>query len=162
MADNLKTLRIVPLEPKFLPEVLEIEAVNHGAPWSEASFLREIEAPQGLFFVALLDGRVAGYGGGWFVIDEVHIINVSVKSDLQGRGIGRKLMVALLEGAKAAGILCSTLEVRAGNDSALHLYESLGYERVAVRKRYYPDNKEDAVVMWLMHLQDWNSVSRSA
>lgn len=162
MADNLKTLRIVPLEQKFLPEIIEIEAVNHGAPWSEASFLREIEAPQGLFLVALVAGHVAGYGGGWYVIDEIHVINVSVRPDLQNKGIGRKIMIGLLEGAKTAGMLCSTLEVRAGNAGALHLYESLGYERVAVRKRYYPDNKEDAVVMWLMQLQHWSSVSRSA
>ena len=162
MAAKSKTLRLAGLKEQHLPEVLEIENANHGAPWSEASFLREIQAPQGVFLVAILDGKVVGYGGAWYVIDEAHIINVSVCPELQNQGIGRKIMQGLLDEAKSAGMLCSTLEVRISNLAAIHLYESLGYEQVAVRRKYYPDNREDAAVMWLYDLPSWPKLARSA
>lgn len=65
-------------------------------------------------------------------------------------------MIELLSRARDADMTCSTLEVRAGNEAALALYENLGFKRVAVRKRYYPDNREDAVVMWLADLVAWS------
>jgi ribosomal-protein-alanine N-acetyltransferase len=66
----------------------------------------------------------------------------------------------LLQVAKAAGMDCSTLEVRAGNLGAIRLYERLGFKSEAVRKRYYPDNQEDAVVMWLYDLPQWEAPRR--
>jgi len=65
------------------------------------------------------------------------------------------MMIELLSKAKEAGMVCSTLEVRAGNDPAIQMYQKLGYEIAATRKGYYPDNREDAVVMWLYHLDTW-------
>ena len=70
-------------------------------------------------------------------------------------GVGRALMISLLSKAKALGMTCSTLEVRISNEAAILLYEDLGYVRVAVRKGYYPDNQEDAVIMWLYDLDRW-------
>jgi len=142
------TLRFEPLREEHLPAILEIERLVNGSPWSEKSFRNEIDHPHGIFRVAIEGGEVVGYGGLWLVIDEAHVTNVAVAPTHQRRGIGRKLMVQLLEAAQTAGMLCATLEVRAGNAPALHLYESLGFERTAVRRGYYPDNKEDAVVMW--------------
>lgn len=146
------TLRFEPLQEGHLPAILEIERQVNGSPWSEKSFRNEIDHRHGIFRVALENGEVVGYGGLWLVIDEAHVTNVAIAPTHQRRGIGRRLMIQLLEGAKTAGMTCATLEVRAGNAPALSLYEKLGFERSAVRRGYYPDNKEDAVVMWRHNL----------
>jgi ribosomal-protein-alanine N-acetyltransferase len=150
----MKTLRFEPLTTRHIPEILHIEAKTQTAPWSEQAFHNELANPQSYFLVALAEGKVAGYGGFWRCIDEAHITTVSVNPDLQRQGIARKLMKELLEKAREEGFVCSTLEVRAGNEPAIKLYEMLGYQTTARRKSYYPDNKEDALVMWLYDLQE--------
>ena len=148
------TLRLESLAEGHLSEILAIENAVNGSPWSERSFRNEIDHRHGIFRVALEDGRVVGYGGIWLVVDEAHVTNVAVAPAFQRRGIGRRLMVDLLTLAREAGMACSTLEVRAGNVAAIDLYEKLGFERTAVRRGYYPDNREDALVMWRHRLDD--------
>lgn len=150
----MKTLRFEALQEKHIPAILAIEKLTQTAPWSEQAFKNELANPQSVFMVALADGKLAGYGGFWRCIDEAHITTVSVDPELQRNGIARKLMKQLLEQAREEGFVCSTLEVRAGNEPAIKLYEKLGYKTTATRKSYYPDNKEDACVMWLYDLQD--------
>lgn len=151
----MKAVRFEALEESFLPAILEIEAEANSSPWSEKSFKNELINPQSIFRVIRAGGQLAGYGGLWLCVDEAHVTNVAIRKDLRGQGLGRRLMVDLLERAKDQGMTCSTLEVRASNEAALKLYERLGYQRAALRKRYYPDNQEDAVVMWLYELQSW-------
>jgi [ribosomal protein S18]-alanine N-acetyltransferase len=151
----LKTLRLEKLSEDHLPQILAIEQQNNSAPWSERSFRNELEHAHGAFFTAIAEGRVVGYAGVWFVIDEAHITTVAVDPELRRKGIGKRLMHALLEAAKRHGMTCSTLEVRASNEGAIRLYEDLGYVVAARRKAYYPDNKEDALVMWLHDLGAW-------
>jgi len=151
----MKSLRFAPLEESHIPSILEIESRVNTAPWSEKSFRNELGHPHGVFLVALLEGQVIGYGGFWMVVDEAHITTVAVSPDHQRKGVGRKLMVELLNRAKARRMACSTLEVRAGNEPAIRLYEDLGYVSTAKRKSYYPDNHEDAIVMWLHDLTGW-------
>lgn len=151
----LATLRFVPLEKGHIPKILEIEQVTHSAPWSQKSFENELEHKYGVFLVGLIDGEVCAYGGVWILVDEAHVTNVVVRENLRGQGIGRRLMIELLEKAKSKGAVCATLEVRASNAGAIHLYETLGFVQSTVRKKYYPDNKEDAVVMMLNDLVNW-------
>ena len=151
----MKSLRFAPLEEAHIPSILEIESKVNSAPWSEKSFRNELSHPHGVFLVVLLEGRVVGYGGFWMVVDEAHITTVAVAGEHQRKGIGRRLMVELLNRAKARHMACSTLEVRAGNVPAIRLYEDLGYVSTARRKAYYPDNQEDAIVMWLHDLASW-------
>ncbi len=132
-----------------------IEAEANSAPWSEQSFRNELTHSGGVFLVALLAGEVVGYGGMWLVIDEAHITTVAVATEHRRKGIARAIMVELLARAKRENVECSSLEVRAGNIAAIALYKALGYGEIAVRKGYYPDNREDAVVMWLYDLQQW-------
>lgn len=89
------------------------------------------------------------------MVDEAHIINVAVDPGHRRLGIARKLVSDLLLKARELGMVCATLEVRASNDAAAKLYEGLGFKQTAVRRSYYPDNKEDAIVMWLYGLQEW-------
>lgn len=109
-----------------------------------------------IFLVGLESGEIVAYGGVWLVIDEAHVTTLAVAESARRQGFGKRLMIELLSRAREAGMTCSTLEVRVGNEAALGLYENLGYERVAVRRRYYPDNQEDAVVMWLGDLVAWS------
>ncbi len=151
----LATLRFVALDKTHIPKILEIEQVTHSAPWSQRSFENELEHKYGIFLVGLLEGELCAYGGVWILVDEAHVTNVVVKSELRGQGIGRKLMIELLQRARTRGAVCATLEVRATNATAIHLYEDLGFVQSTVRKQYYPDNKEDAVVMMLNDLLKW-------
>ncbi len=153
----LTTLRLEPIREDRIPAILEIERQVNTAPWSERSFRNELDHPQGIFLTALVEGQVVGYGGVWLVIDEAHVTTVAVDPAHQRQGIGMKLMVALLEKSRNQGMLCATLEVRAGNAAAIELYKKLGFVIAATRKAYYPDNKEDAVVMWLYNLAEWSA-----
>lgn len=146
------TLRFEKLDVAHLPEVLRIEAQVNTAPWSERAFVNELTNPESCFLVAIADGVVAGYGGYWRCIDEAHITTVAVDPSRHRLGIGRRLMDELIDRAKSDGLTCSTLEVRASNDAAVKLYEGLGYSVVSRRKNYYPDNGEDALVMWCYEL----------
>ena len=149
------TLRFVPLTRELISNILEIENVTHSAPWSYKSFENELGHKHGIFKVALIDGNVAAYGGTWVLIDEAHVTNVVVRDDLRGQGLGRLLMHELLSEAMKRGALCATLEVRSSNAAAIKLYESLGFIQALVRKKYYPDNQEDAIVMILDKLDQW-------
>lgn len=151
----MKTLRFERLEEAHIAVILDIERRVNTAPWSEKSFRNELTHPHGYFLTVIEGGQVIGYGGFWMVVDEAHITTVAISPDYQRRGFGKKLMVELLNKAKDLGMACSTLEVRAGNEGAIKLYEDLGYTVAARRKAYYPDNKEDAMVMWLHGLANW-------
>jgi ribosomal-protein-alanine N-acetyltransferase len=154
---SLATLRFQDLTPEAIPAILAIEQESNSSPWSEKSFRNELDNPHKIFLVAYVDGQVVGYGGIWLVVDEAHVTNIAVSPPNRKLGIGRRLMVKLLQGAQEAGMTCSTLEVRASNTAAIDLYLQLGYQETARRKRYYPDNQEDAVVMWLYDLQAWEA-----
>lgn len=141
-------LRFEKLNESHLESILAIERVCNSAPWSERSFRGELDNAQSVFLTAIADGKVVGYAGLWVVIDEGHITTVAVDPDYRRKGIGRKLTKAILEEAREQGVVCATLEVRASNEAAIKLYEGLGFVQSARRRGYYPDNREDAIVMW--------------
>ena len=154
---SLQTLRFEELAESHIPAILAIEQEANSSPWSEQSFKNELDNPHKAFLVAIASGMVIGYGGIWLIVDEAHVTNIAISPDYRRQGIGQRLMVQLLDRAKEAGMTCSTLEVRASNAAAITMYEQLGYRETARRKRYYPDNQEDAVVMWLYDLQAWET-----
>ena len=133
-----------------IDNVVEVENNCFSIPWSKASFLREIENNEvALYLVAKIENKAVGYIGVWRIIDEGHITNVAVHSDYRGLGIGSMLVSELLSLCKKDGINSFTLEVRKSNEIAQKLYRKYGFEERGVRKNYYEDNKEDAVIMWL-------------
>ncbi|MBS1721464.1 MAG: ribosomal protein S18-alanine N-acetyltransferase [Armatimonadetes bacterium] len=149
----MKGVRFEPLASGHIAQILEIEKVSHGSPWHERSFQNELSHAHSVFVVALKGTDVVGYAGVWILADEAHVTTIAVQPELRGQGLGRELMDEVLARSAERGAVCSTLEVRAGNEAAIHLYESMGYVRAGLRKGYYPDNKEDAVVMWLHQLE---------
>jgi ribosomal-protein-alanine N-acetyltransferase len=98
-------------------------------------------------FVAMHDGEVAGYIIAWFLRGEVHVLNVAVTAKYQRQGIGRKLLSHVIELGEQSEHQLVTLEVRASNDPAKLLYVTMGFAPVGIRRRYYRDNDEDAIVM---------------
>ena len=154
---NLKTLRFEPLSDAHLPSILAIENQSHSAPWSELAFRADLDHQFSLFRVALLQGQVVGYAASWLIVDECHITNVAIDPEFRRQGIATRLLVRLLEEARQLGMACATLEVRQSNQAALQLYLDLGFIETAVRKGYYPDNREDARELWLYDLAGWNA-----
>jgi ribosomal-protein-alanine N-acetyltransferase len=130
-------------------EVVAIERTSFTDPWSARAFAMETaeKAERSWSWVAELNGRVAGYIVAWPVEDEVHLANIAVAPQWRGRGIGRFLMEKLLERARRGKASWIALEVRFSNHWARRLYESLGFRPVAIRKNYYRNDAEDALVM---------------
>ena len=91
---------------------------------------------------------VVGYAGLWLMVDEAHITTVAVRQAFRGRGLGKALMLAMLDCARDLGARMVTLEVRKSNATAIKMYEELGFRQQGVRRRYYTDNGEDALIMW--------------
>lgn len=148
------SLSLGPLGPEDLEEVCRIEVLSFHPPWSRALFEEELRRPAICFWLVARDPaapegrRVAGYGGFWKAVDEAHFTNVAVHPDWRRRGLGRRLLRALLDLARSQGCLSATLEVRPSNTAALALYESEGFTAAALRPRYYSDDGEDALILW--------------
>jgi ribosomal-protein-alanine N-acetyltransferase len=136
-------------EERDIKPMAEMDALCFTTPWSEESFDREIRENRLAFYiVAEIGSRLAGYAGLWRVMDEGHITNVAVHPDFRRRGIGEALVSVLLAHTAANGVLSHTLEVRASNAAAISLYSKFGFEPAGLRKNYYEDNGEDAIIMW--------------
>lgn len=133
--------------------VAELERETFARPWSEESFHREVrENPVARYLVAEKDGRIIGYAGAWVVMDECHITNIAVCPAERGRGIGRKLLEALMRYVSNLGAAWADLEVRVSNERAQRLYAGQGFVSIGKRKRYYEDNGEDAYLMVCEHM----------
>ncbi|MEA3408756.1 MAG: ribosomal protein S18-alanine N-acetyltransferase [Candidatus Eisenbacteria bacterium] len=131
-----------------LDRVCAIEEEIFPMPWSRASFEDELATDRCAFpWVAEKDGVVVAYLISWLVEDELHVGNIAVAPSLQGEGVGRALFAYCLGRAFERGVTRATLEVRVSNARAIALYEDHGFIPVALRKRYYSDTDEDALVM---------------
>ena len=134
-------------------QVVAIEAATFAMPWSKESFQQELTRNVAArYLVAELDGKVIGYAGAWVILDESHITNIAISEAYRGHGYGRKLTEALMQYLSNLGAAYATLEVRRSNERAQNLYKSLGYVGVGWRKRYYEDNREDALLMVCEHM----------
>ncbi len=143
-------LTIIPMKKEDLNQVLEIENLSFLNPWTRRMYLSEVsEKDKSYFVVAKLEDRIIGYGGFWFIVDEAHLTNLAVHPDFRKQGIGTQIMQYLLNLSKQLGVKRATLEVRVSNVIAQKFYTKFGFIPIALRKKYYPDGKEDAVIMWL-------------
>ena len=142
-------MNIRPANENDIKTLTEIDEICFSSPWSEKSFTDEIMNNNvAMYLVAEVAGKVVGYAGLWVILEEGHITNVAVHPDFRGKGLAKKLLTELLAAAEEAGANIYTLEVRASNESAIALYESFNFKSVGLRKKYYEDNGEDAVIMW--------------
>ena len=138
-------MNILVMEERHLAALAEIERACFHAPWSE-TMLRE-ELGKGIFLVAEQDGRTAGYVGCQTVLDEGYITNVGVSPNFRRQGIAKALITELIEQAKAKRLAFVTLEVRESNAAARALYAGAGFQPVGIRKNFYSNPTENAVLM---------------
>ncbi|WP_282142482.1 ribosomal protein S18-alanine N-acetyltransferase [Cytobacillus oceanisediminis] len=145
-----KSLTFRFMNEEDIDDVLEIEHKSFATPWSREAFFNELTQNQfALYIVLEEENKVIGYCGAWIVVDEAHITNVALLPEYRGRKLGEALMRKLMEIASEMGAITMTLEVRVSNFTAQALYRKLGFQNGAIRKNYYTDNQEDALVMWV-------------
>jgi len=144
---------IRPMQVADIDAVMEIERRSFPTPWSRAAFVSELlDNDRAHYLVACVEteeaARVVGYIGMWLIAGEGHITNVAVHPDFRQRGIGRRLLEAAADICRACSARRMTLEVRVSNITAQRLYEDLGFVSAGIRRGYYRDNNEDAIIMW--------------
>lgn len=149
-ADLADALVIGPMRRKHLRQVLRIEEACYPRPWTAALFLSELaQRTTRRYTVASVGPLVVGYAGLMLVADEGHVTNVAVDPAWWGRGVAAWLLLDLARAAPGQGARHLTLEVRVGNDRAKALYRRFGFAPAGIRRGYYAETGEDAIVMWV-------------
>lgn len=127
----------------------ELDKLCFPSPWSKAAFEEEFSQKSISFYVVAEDkGELLGYGGLWEIGNEGHITNFAVHPEYRKKGVGTAILQKLLELTEDRGISEYTLEVRPSNKEAIGLYEKFGFKLGGLRKEYYSDNREDALILW--------------
>ena len=131
-----------------LGAVQEIEGESFTTPWPPHAYRSELETNRlAHYIVARYDDQLVGFAGMWLMVDEAHITTFAVRRTWRRQGVGERLLLALLDLAQARGAREATLEVRPSNHPARRLYEKYGFALVGVRRRYYSDDNEDALIL---------------
>jgi len=148
---SLSTLTVRPMQEADLPIVMAIEQLSMSLAWSQAVWLEELKKIQLANHVVAEteEPTIVGYAGFWLVLDEANVVNIAVHPEWRRKGVGKFLVREVLSMAKARGARLVTLEVRVSNEAALALYRRLGFDIIAMRKRFYQKPEEDAYVLWL-------------
>ncbi|WP_349409260.1 ribosomal protein S18-alanine N-acetyltransferase [Pseudalkalibacillus sp. SCS-8] len=147
MVENLM-FRIMTLHD--IDDVMQIEEASFPNPWSKTAFYNEIVNNQFATYLILeVDGKPVGYCGLWVIIDEAHVTNIAIIPSYRGKKYGDALMKKAMEQARIMGAKTMTLEVRISNEVAQRMYRKYGFENGGIRRNYYTDNGEDALVMWV-------------
>lgn len=149
-----------PLRGSDIETIARIERKSFTTPWNTQAYVTEIANPAAVYLVATWNDTVIGYGGLWVIMDEAHITTIAVDPTYRGRKIGERILIEMLLASQKKGATRATLEVRETNDAAQKLYEKYGFEWVALRKGYYSDNNENAVIMWINDMQtpEWRKL----
>lgn len=141
-------LRIETMRLEDVPAVHRIESASFPTPWPDYAFKQEIQSNRLAHYLVVKSGdETIGYGGMWLMVDEAHITTFAVLPEWRRRGIGARLMLALMQVARELNARIVTLEVRLSNRPARGLYGRFGFRPVGIRPRYYSDNNEDALIM---------------
>ena len=143
-------IKLVPMTEGDIDAVLEIEKLSFPTPWTRRLFLNELANPNSQIVLAKDDvDAILGYICFWTVADETHIMNLAVHPEFRKQGVGKQLFAFALEFSEARGIVYFALEVRERNNTALEFYKRFGFKVAGIRKGYYRDTGEDAVLMEL-------------
>lgn len=140
-------MRIIRMNKDHVSQIAQLEAQCFSDPWSEKSIASELGNPLSLWLVAEENGQVYGYVGSQTVLDESDMMNVAVDPGFRRQGIARALIETLIAELSKMGSLCLRLEVRVSNENARALYERMGFRQLGLRKNYYHNPKEDALIL---------------
>jgi len=148
-AGDERVLEIVPMRRSHLKAVIGIERRIFPSPWSLGLYMSEITQPATrAYYVACVGPDVVGYAGMMVVVGEAHVTNIGVAPEWQRHGVARRLLLQLAGEARQRSAQHLTLEVRVSNVGAQALYHEFGFVPAGVRKNYYSEVHEDAIVMW--------------
>ncbi len=148
----MTALQLQEMTPALLPAVLELDQICFGGLWTKEGYQRELDSPNSDLLV-LTSQDLIGMGCYWAILDEAHITIVGIHPEYRQQGFGQLMVLALLQRARQREMARATLEVRISNESAINLYQKLGFKVAGQRKRYYVDTGEDALILWLGELQ---------
>ena len=141
-------LQIKSLTEEYVDQVCILEEEAFSMPWHRESFLEMIQNKDACYLVGLHEDEVVASCGLRNIVGDGEITNVVTKASERGKGIGEKMLLKLLEEGVAMGVEAFTLEVRKSNYAAIHLYEKLGFVTEGIRKNFYEEPTEDALIMW--------------
>jgi ribosomal-protein-alanine N-acetyltransferase len=138
------------MKEEDIDQIVEVENASFTTPWSREAFYNELHNNKfAVYIVIEEDDKIIGYCGAWVVIDETHVTNVAILPEYRGRKLGEALLKKMMSVAREMGAKSMTLEVRVTNNIAQSLYRKLGFQNGGIRKNYYSDNQENALVMWV-------------
>lgn len=140
-------MEIRKMKKEDILQLAELEKLCFSDPWSVSAFEYELKNPLSLWLVAAEGGTVAGYIGSQTVMGETDMMNVAVAPAFRRKGIGERLILSLIDQLKDQQSHCLTLEVRISNDTAIALYQKLGFIQVGCRPGYYRNPREDALIL---------------
>lgn len=133
-----------------IDEVYEIESKTYSTSWSKKILTHEVVENKHAYYVVIeYDDKIVGFAGMWVVFDDAQVTNIAITPPYQGRKLGEKLFRYMLESAVVLGVERLSLEVRVSNIVAQNMYRKFGLVPGGIRKGYYSDNNEDAIVMWV-------------
>jgi ribosomal-protein-alanine N-acetyltransferase len=136
------------MDERDIPRVMEIERSSFITPWTEGMFRSQLASGDGTITVVLADGEeLIGYAAAWIAYDEIHLLSIAVIPSMRRHGFGAEILGEVVERGRAHGADRVILEVREGNAAARAFYGTHGFVTIGVRRRYYSDTGEDAIVM---------------
>ncbi|HEX9696796.1 MAG TPA: ribosomal protein S18-alanine N-acetyltransferase [Actinomycetota bacterium] len=142
------------MKRKHVRDVLAVERQVYPRPWSAALFFSELsQKASRVYLVAEIEGEIIGYGGLMCHLDEGHITTLAVQPDFQHHQVGSKILYLLVADARERRVRTLALEVRVANWPAQRLYSWFGFRPVGIRRNYYAETGEDALVMWIDDMQ---------
>jgi ribosomal-protein-alanine N-acetyltransferase len=148
----------VVIEDMRLEDISAVQLVENASfplPWPANAFRHELTQNKNAHYIVAKEGEhIVGYAGLWLSLDEAHITTFAVLPEYRRRKIGERMLLSIFERAEKLGAEWLTLEVRASNLPAQRLYEKYGFRPAGIRRRYYSDNNEDAIIMWTERLRD--------
>lgn len=150
MVTEILNIKISPMTAADIDNVLTVEERAYGEHhWSKESFLNEISNDLAHYWCAYDDkNQLVGYAGSWQILEETHITTIAVAPELRGNKIGEALFKTIVDDCYKNLVKYITLEVRVSNIPAIKLYEKYGLKSLGIRKGYYQNNNEDALIMW--------------
>lgn len=148
----MNDVKIYNLIADDIEDIIEISVLSFPTAWVKEAFDNELKNNLARYVVAKIDEKTIGYGGMWIILDECHITNIAIHPDYRQLGIASLILESLITIGKSEGCSAMTLEVRKSNFIAQKLYKKFGFIEEGLRKKYYSDNKEDAVIMWKRNL----------
>lgn len=141
-------IEICPFTKDCIDDIFHITHLSFATAWSIDSINNELNNKLARYVVAKCDDKIIGYGGMWLIIDEAHITNIAVHPEFRRTGAASLILENMVTICRLESVISMTLEVRDSNTAARNLYGKFGFISEGIRKKYYADNKEDAIIMW--------------